>query len=379
MLSDTQIARSDSRIMTPPMTSNLSQQYLSSQPVSVGLLKGSLSPPLARVLITGGTGFIGRNLLHRLNSMDSHLRVAIRPGGRSRLPVLSGLDIHEVGMHRVEDWRRAVDGVDTVIHMVGATAGTRSELLKVNRDITLGLARACSELSDPPRMIYVSSLSAGGSSQRGEDRQPGDRSQPISDYGRSKYEGELAALSEAHRVPTTILRPGIVFGPGDKEVVRLLAPIARLGIHPMAGYHDPKVAFVHVEDLIDAILAAAVRGRTCRGSQPHHDDGCGVYYIADPEFITFAQFAEYAAEGFGRKRVFHVRMPLALVQGVAWSNERVGRLFGVRSTFNPDKIREASCSAWTCNLESTVHDLGWSPMYSLQQRIQQFASMYKMR
>jgi nucleoside-diphosphate-sugar epimerase len=334
---------------------------------------------LARVLVTGGTGFIGKNLLSRLSGREADLRVAVRPGGRGRLPALPGMRIHEGSIHRVEDWRSLVDGVDTVIHMVGATAGTPSELLKVNRDITQAIARACSEVSHPPRFIYVSSLSAAGPSARLQPRHPWEPSRPISDYGRSKFAGERAALAFADRVPTTIVRPGIVFGPGDKEVVRLLDPIARFGINPMAGFHDPRIAFVHVEDLIDAILAAAIHGRECVGPEPHDHGGRGVYFVADREFVSFAQFARYAALGLGRKRLLDLRLPLGLVHGAAWLTEQTGRLFGRRSTFNPDKIREARCAEWTCDLEATEHELGWSPASPLEQRVHQFASMYRTR
>jgi nucleoside-diphosphate-sugar epimerase len=147
----------------------------------------------------------------------------------------------------------------------------------------------------------------------------------------------------------------------------------------MAGFHDPQIAFVHVEDLIDAIIAAAVHGRTCQGREPHNGDGRGVYYIADREFITFSQFAQYVADGLGRKWVFNLRMPLSLVGGAAWANEQTGRLFGIRSTFNPDKIREASCPAWTCDIESTEQELRWRPATCLQERVYQFASTYKKR
>lgn len=383
MLSDIPIAKSDGPIMTHSINSHsISSQSISSQSITTsvprqGADRADRTASLARVLVTGGTGFIGKNLLNRLSLSESEVRVAVRTGGRSRLPASSGMQIHECSMHRLEDWLPLVDGVDTVIHLVGATAGTREELLDVNRDITLGLARACSQVSNPPRLIYVSSLSAAGPSRRFEPRTPGEPSRPISDYGRSKYEGELAALSVANRVPTTILRPGIVFGPGDKEVVRLLDPIARLGINPMAGFHDPRIAFVHVEDLIDAILAAAVRGRTCQGLEPHDHAGQGVYFVADREFITFSQFARFAASGLNCKRVWDLRIPLGIVQSVAWANELLGRLFGLRSTFNPDKIREARCAEWTCDGESAENELGWSPAFRLEQRVHQFASMYR--
>lgn len=338
---------------------------------------GSPPPSLGRVLVTGGTGFIGKNLLRRLSRMNSKLRVAIRQGGQRRLPELPGMEVREGSMHRVEDWRPLLDGVDTVIHMAGATAGTQSELLQVNRDITHALAQAMVDAPNPKRLIYVSSLSAAGPSQRMQPRHRQDRSEPISDYGRSKYEGELAALAFADRVPTTIVRPGIVFGPGDKEVVRLLAPIARLGINPMAGFHDPRIAFVHVDDLIDAIIASAIHGRFCEGGEPHNGEGRGVYFVADREFITFSQFAKYAASGLGRKRVIDLRMPLRMIRRAAWTSERVGRWFGVRSAFNPDKIREASCPEWTCDVDSTENELGWRPAFPLEQRVHQFASMYK--
>ncbi len=337
------------------------------------------SRSVSRVLVTGGTGFIGKNYLGLLNQQVDRIRIAVRSGGRSRLPALPGLDVCEIAMNRVEDWRRLVEGVDAVIHIAGATAGTRAELLQANRDITLALAKACSEVPNPPRLVYVSSLSAAGPSSSTRPRRPSDRAQPISDYGQTKYEGELAALAYADRVPTTILRPGIVFGPGDKELVRLIDPIARFGVNPMAGFLDPKIAFVHVEDLIDAICLAVTHGATCVGSEPHEGGGQGVYFVADPEFITLSQFARFVANGFGRSRVKDLRIPIPIVSGAATISERVSRWLGWRTTFNPDKIREASCAGWMCDVQSTIEELGWSPSLSLSQRLHQFAAMVRTR
>lgn len=347
---------------------------------SVSRRESNLLPaPLARVLITGGTGFIGKHLLERFHRMNSDVRVAVRPGGRVRLPALSGLHVHEGPMSRADDWRRAVDGVDTVIHLAGATAGTRAELLQVNRDITRALSQACSENSNPPRLIYISSLSAAGPSDGTRHRAPSDRAQPVSNYGQTKLEGEWAALAFCDRVPVTILRPGIVFGSGDQELMRLVDSIARWGINPMAGFHDPRIGFVHIEDLIDAILAAAIHGRTCVGPEPHAEGGRGVYFVSDREFITLAEFAVLMAGGLGRKRVFHLRIPLPIVWSAAWMSEQAGRWMGRRSTFNPDKIREASCDGWTCDTESTERELSWRPAIQLAQRLHQFASMHGAR
>jgi len=236
---------------------------------------------------------------------------------------------------------------------------------------------ACSQWDSPPRLLVVSSLSAAGPSARNRPRSVMDPPSPVSLYGLSKLEGERAALAHADRVPITIVRPGIVFGPGDRELVRLLDPIARLGVNPLPGYHNPKVAFVHVDDCIDAILAAAVHGATCRGSEPHERDGRGVYFVADPEFLALTDFGKQVAKGLGRSWVFNIPVPIPLVQGVAMASDGVCRWMGWRSTFNPDKIREAACAGWTCDLDPTIRELGWSPTKPLTERLRAFAAEHR--
>lgn len=334
---------------------------------------------LGEVLVTGATGFIGKNLLARLHQEKSSVHAVVRTGGSGRLPSLPGLKVREFAMDSYSDWHTALQGIGTVIHLAGATAGTASELYEANRDLTRRIAHACSEQERPPHLVLVSSLSAAGPSPKGRPRSPRDAAAPVSEYGRSKYEGEVAALAYSDRVPITILRPGIVFGPGDRELVRLLDPIAKLGINPMAGFHDPEVAFIYVEDLIDAIFAAARDGRCCHGSQPSDGNGEGVYFVADPRFVTFSEFARLVAPGLGVKRVCNVRLPLACVKSVATMVGKLGEWMGWRTTFNADKIREAACAAWTCDVSSTQRELHWAPSMPLDARLHQFASMVARR
>ena len=71
-----------------------------------------------------------------------------------------------------------------------------------------------------------------------------DAPEPISNYGRSKLAGEQEALAFADKVPTTIVRPGIVFGPRNKQLLPIFKTIKYLNLHVVPGYHPPP-PFLH--------------------------------------------------------------------------------------------------------------------------------------
>ena len=114
----------------------------------------------------------------------------------------------------IEGLKKAVAGVDVVYHLAARTTALRArDLMRVNAIGTANLTRACAAQSSPPVMIHVSSVAAAGPSRRGQCRSESDPPAPVSNYGRSKRAGELCNAQWAHAVPTTIIRPGIIFGP----------------------------------------------------------------------------------------------------------------------------------------------------------------------
>lgn len=196
-------------------------------------------------------------------------------------------------------------------------------------------------------------------------------------YGKSKLLGELAALRYSDVVPLTILRPGIVFGPDDRELVRLLEPISSVGLNPIAGWHDPRISFVHVDDLIEAMFSAADRGIRCKANRLGRAFGEGFYFVADEEQITFSQFARYVARGLDVSRVRDIRLPLSLVHKAALISEYGCRMLGKRGTFTRDKISEAAATSWECDVRLTVDELNWRPSKSLSSRLEEFAHQWK--
>jgi nucleoside-diphosphate-sugar epimerase len=330
-----------------------------------------------RVLLTGATGFIGGNALKHLSQAGCETSLVFRSNKRPAIPSHGNIREFQIHMDSVEQWRPIIEQVDLVLHMAGATSGSVAEMEQANSNVTSALLQACADVPNPPTVVLLSSLSAAGPSQNGNRRSPQDLPCPVSAYGQSKLRGELEAIRYSNNVPLTILRPGIVFGPGDVEVVRLLYPIASLGLNPIAGWHEAHVSFVHVEDLIEAVFSAANRGSRCKREQTQAPTGSGIYFVADEEQITFSRFAKYVAKGLEIPRVRDIHFPIWFVDTVAWCTEQSFRVFGKKCTFNRDKVREAAAPSWSCDVRTTMDDLQWRPSLPLADRLQHFARSWK--
>src|SRR5690606_20293069 len=142
----------------------------------------------------------------RHNSNTAHLQ---RPG----------VELIQGAIDQPETYAEALRGCDTVIHLAGLThALRRRELFHVNAEACGRLADACVAAS-VGRVVYVSSLAAAGPPPAGKSvREESDPEAPISDYGRSKLEGEQAFRQRAGKLATTVIRPGVVYGPEDEKI-----------------------------------------------------------------------------------------------------------------------------------------------------------------
>ncbi len=173
---------------------------------------------MTHALVTGATGFIGHHLVQLLTERGQQVSCLVR-----RDSDRSGVEAFDpnycVGdVTDLNSLRRAVHGIDVVYHLAGLTKSLRAdELIRVNELGTRNVSLACAEMTHPPILVVASSLAAAGPAVSDRPRREIDPPRPVSVYGRSKRAGELAAREYAARVPTTIVRPPIVFGEGDKD------------------------------------------------------------------------------------------------------------------------------------------------------------------
>lgn len=321
-------------------------------------------------LVTGASGFIGPHLVRVLHREGRRVRCLVRQTSQTASLVELGVELVTGDVTDVKSLAAAVEGADEVYHLAGVTKSFRPEGFQaVNETGTRNLAEACAALPTPPVVVQVSSLAAAGAAPAGRDRNETDPAMPVSMYGRSKRAGELVAESFADRVPTTIVRPPIVFGEGDRDMLQMFVPIRWTGIHFVPSLATRHVSLVYAGDLAEGLLLAAERGK--RVAQDGAVAGQGYYYIAFDDQPSYAELGRMCGVALGRSWTLATPTPELFSWGLAGVNELAARVRRKPGIVNFDKMREATAGSWICSVAKAREELGFVPGVSLAERLEQ--------
>ncbi len=327
---------------------------------------------MARVLITGATGFIGFHLVRLLAEQNNEVTCLVRRNSDSRrikefCPRFLHGDITDL-----PSLKSAVAGQDFVYHLAGATKWISSDVVKrINVDGCHNVALECSRQSTPPVLILASSLAAAGPSPRDRAATESDPTRPISVYGKSKNEAEKAVARFCKTVPTTILRAPIVFGEGDRDAFEMFKTVANFGIHTVPTLGDKRFSVIHVEDFVFSMELAARRGNRLTP-----DRSSGIYYVAADESPTYAELGRMIGRELGRSKVTCLKIPKPAVWTLAAACELRSRITRKPFIFGWDKAREATAGSWWCSTKLIREDTGFGPLAPLSQRLEQTAQWY---
>ncbi len=324
------------------------------------------------VLVTGANGFIGSRLVSRLIDNGNRVRCLVRSPKKGEELVRLGCELAFGDITNPGSFVDVMDGVREVYHVAGQTRDRAgNDMMTVNRDGTRNLLEACCHLRTPPRFVYVSSLAAAGPGKSNEMRCETDPAEPVSKYGKSKLAAENIAREFASKLPTSIVRPPVVFGGGDKNCFQMFDAISRFGIHFVSGPKNAKFSFIHVDDLVESFIEITKSGQCLDATQPDK----GVYFVAAEQHPTFAEFGEMIGKSLGKNvRIIRARrFGIAMVAAV---NEVIAKLTGKASYLNWDKSREAVAGPWWCSGEKLGRETGFRPKRNLQQRVDQTAAWF---
>lgn len=276
---------------------------------------------MTRVLVTGGTGFVGANLVRELLRGGRAVRVLARPGGDRR--ALAGLDVEiaEGDLLDAASVRRAVRGADTVFHVAAdyrLWAPDPEELHRANVGGTRAVLEAAAE-HGARRVVYTSTVGALGIPKDGT---PGTEDTPVSlrdmvgPYKTSKFLAEQVALGFAQRgLPVVIVNPSAPVGPWDVKPT----PTGRMVVDFLAGRMfatlDTGLNLVHVRDVARGHVLAAERGRA------------GERYILGNANLSLVEIGLLLSEVTGI-RPPRLRIPYAVAWLAAASMEAAARVTG---------------------------------------------------
>jgi UDP-glucose 4-epimerase len=181
---------------------------------------------VTRILVTGASGFVGRALVNELASQGHSVRAAMRQPADVFARSVEVVAVSD--LTRPVEWRALLKEVATVVHLAGIAHASaelsESAYDRVNRLATTELA-AAAHAAGIRRLVFVSSIRAQSGPVAHHVLRETDPPQPTDAYGRSKLAAETAV--RAAKVPFTILRPVLVYGPGAKGNLARLLELAR--------------------------------------------------------------------------------------------------------------------------------------------------------
>lgn len=329
-------------------------------------------------LVTGGTGFVGSQLVLDLLTDGMQVRALVRnpnkPGHLKGMLTNPRLELVEGDLFSTDALARALIDVSHVFHIAGAiVANDSSDLYRTNRDGTLSIGTAVAlELENRKkrgstipfeRLVYVSSLAAGGPMQSPEERTEVLQDEPVSEYGKSKRAGEEVLRPYFKSIPITILRPPMVYGPRDSGTFQFFDTVNKR-IHPSFG--DKRYSIIHVEDLCQAIAKA---GNT-------HPASGSIYYVSSGEIVTFDELLR-SIESALKKKTIKIPVPVSVLSAIAQVTPWVSKLTKKTYPLTPDKMNEIRPNYWLCSNQKAVRELQFEPKWKMAEGIAQAAKWYQ--
>jgi len=317
-----------------------------------------------KALVTGATGFVGSHLAEALLRRGAEVTALVRSPGKAAL--LNDLGVRQVrgDLHSAEALRAAIAGQDVIYHVAGLVAAKdETAFLHGNRDGTANLIEALGGAS--PRFVLVSSMAAGGPAPRGQPLSGNERPAPVTMYGRSKLAGE--EVVRASGLPWTIIRPPMVYGPRDTEVLKVFR-IARSGLIPVFGDGSQELSAVYGPDLADALIAASAS-----------DAAIGkTYYACHPELFSSMEFVRAVGDSLN-KAVRVLTLPEWVARGALGVTGAAARLAGKATILTADKANEFFQPAWTGDPAPLMRDTEWRPKHDLAAGLAATAQWYRQR
>jgi nucleoside-diphosphate-sugar epimerase len=319
-----------------------------------------------RVLVTGGNGFLGSHVAEKLAADGHDLRLLLRR--TSSTAFIDGLDYEraEGDMRSPEALRRAVQGVDAVVHCAGLTAArSPAEFEAVNAEGTRVLAEAAAG-EGVERFVYISSLAAQGPSPDGRFHDPMEvRPRPQNPYGRSKLAGEEHVLRLLDRMTVSALRCPVIYGPRDRALLPFYR-FVKLRFIPVYGDGQNQISWVYVKDAAAAIAccleAPAPTGR--------------IYTISDGGRHTWAKLAAMLGDALG-KRPLQLRVPGTLFGLAGLAGSAAGAILRKPLPLHRHRVSEFSQQFWVCGHERITAELGWEPAYPPDAGIRETLAWYR--
>ena len=294
------------------------------------------------ILLTGASGFVGRELSLMLSKLGAKLTCAVR------VPfALTGARVEVIqDINEKTDWSRCLTGIDTVIHVAARVHVMRevsvdplAEFRRVNVAGTLNLARQAVE-SGVKRFIFLSSIKVNGEETiDGVKLTEKDIPNPQDAYGISKYEAELGLFEIAKEtgLEVIIIRPPLVYGPDVKANFASMLRWVYFRVPLPFGAVKNKRSFVYLGNLISLILCCI----------EHPNAANEIFFVSDGNDLSISELLIACAKALGKRSLLFSIPPVVLML--------------LASMFGKHAMAQRLLGSLQVDISKSKERLGWTP------------------
>lgn len=308
-----------------------------------------------KVFVTGGTGFIGGEVVRQLRARGDDVVCLVRSPEKSKAIAALGAEIVSGDLGDAAALRAGMEGCDAMVHAaamyeVGIPAKQHPAMWEANVAGTERVMAAALE-AKVPKIVYVSTCGVFGNTHRKvvDETYEHPGKEFTSYYEETKLEAHRAVkrMIAEQKLPAIIVQPGGVYGPGDTSQVADLLEEFFAGRLLLLPFPELGVCMTHVEDIAGGILLAVDKGKL------------GETYVLSGPVTTMRDAIEIVAGLSGRKAPKHA-VPTGLMKALTPIGPLVGKLMG-----QPPNLRELISTAdgvtfWASH-EKASRELGYAP------------------
>jgi nucleoside-diphosphate-sugar epimerase len=319
---------------------------------------------MEKIIITGANGFIGSFLTKKLLENDFEVTSLVRYGSNIDL-LPENSNIVFIDYDDEKKVQNVFQNKEILIHCAALTRALNWDFYKkINIDLTAKLVDSFNSTQSLKQFIFLSSQAAAGPSIEGEPLSENDVEHPISLYGKSKLEAENIIKQKSEK-PWTIIRPVSVFGPGDKDFLRVF----KLVKHHLAlyiGSEEKLFNLIYIEDLVNVII------KTCGNRKAFQQ----IFFASDNEVYTMEKFIDFLEQTL-TTFTNPIRIPEFLLNYYAALSELLGKLNNKVPLINKEKVAELKKKFWLVSNEKVKNLLDFKPQFDIQEGLMITFKWYK--
>ena len=320
-----------------------------------------------KVLVTGAGGFIGSHLVEYLLEKGYEVACLVKPDEDIRWIEALDVTLYYGDLTEKKDLYESIEGVSYIYHLAARLGGTDTAtyIYEVNYGGTKNLVDVCIESGVKlKRFLFVSSIAVvgdtGDSGYFTEENPPN----PQSIYGKSKLMAENFLREIGDRVPNTIVRLPLVYGPRNFHDVYTLFKFVKRRIQPLLGNIVSSVGFV--KDI--------VRGMTLAAESPKAVGQ--VYFLGEERAYSSCELARHIADALGKKTI-KLRLPSFLLYTMAFCAEAFAALTNTRPLVLKRTLDAYLKSNWRFSMKKAREELHFEAEYPLPEGLKVSARWYK--